>query len=459
MSSPEDRSGHRTQLKKSSDFTDLKQRLNDLGARLGDSLRPENDPEQRARDAANGLKRRLEDLGARLAGRWQTEDEFEKAAEGAANDRWREVRALYTRDVTSRGLRDLVDEEPRESFRYFTRQIDFDALRDRPFWERIPMATWQIFQAMAYRLSPARRLLFAVGVPVVAVAWVRFILDSFGGGGLGFRVDWTLVAATLLLFLLVLELRDKLALKGDLEIAREIQFGLLPFEPFSRGKVTVNSMMRPANTVGGDYFDLIELGDGRIGLVMADVAGKGIPAALLMALLQASLRTLLTASLRGAELIAKLNEHLHSYIPSNRLITLFYAELDPETGDVSYVNAGHNPPLLVGSGGVSRLHSTGLVLGVVPDGDYEMRRTQLEEGDRLVLYTDGATEAFNRQDEEYGEERLIGFLAGQRHLPAEALLSGLVANVLEFSSPVRPRDDMTVMVVACDSPASTKPGD
>ena len=303
----------------------------------------------------------------------------------------------------ARARGDLVDEEPRESFRYFTRQIDFDALRDRPFWERIPMATWQIFQAMAYRLSPARRLLFAVGVPVVAVAWVRFILDSFGGGGLGFRVDWTLVAATLLLFLLVLELRDKLALKGDLEIAREIQFGLLPFEPFSRGKVTVNSMMRPANTVGGDYFDLIELGDGRIGLVMADVAGKGIPAALLMALLQASLRTLLTASLRGAELIAKLNEHLHSYIPSNRLITLFYAELDPETGDVSYVNAGHNPPLLVGSGGVSRLHSTGLVLGVVPDGDYEMRRTQLEEGDRLVLYTDGATEAFNRQDEEYGE--------------------------------------------------------
>ncbi len=436
------------------DLADLQQRMNVLGARLGDKWRSSDDPEKRGENVADDLKRRIDELGGRLAGKWKSEDELEGDADRSANDRWKEVRALYTRDVTSRGLRDLVDEEPRESFRYFTRQIDFDALRDRPFWERIPMATWQIFQAMAYRLSPARRLLFAVGVPVVAVAWVRFTLDSFGSGGLGLQIDWTLMAATLLLFLLVLELRDKLALKGDLEIAREIQFGLLPFEPFARGRVTVNSSMRPANTVGGDYFDLIELGEGRVGLVMADVAGKGIPAALLMALLQASLRTLVTASLRGAELIGKLNEHLHACIPSNRLITLFYAELDPETGDLLYVNAGHNPPLLVGEDGVTPLRCTGLVLGVVPKEDYEARHARLRSGDRLVLYTDGITEASNRQDVEYGEERLVGFLAARRDLPAAALVPGLVGDVLEFSSPVRPRDDMTLMVVACDSIAS-----
>ena len=404
----------------------------------------------KSRPDFSDFKQRLDNLGARLADHWRSGVDDERVVEDTANDRWRELRSLYTRDVTSKGLRDLVDEEPRESFRYFTRQIDFDALRDRPFWERIPMATWQVFQAMAYRLSPARRLLFAISVPIVAVAWARFILDSLGRRGLGLQVEWTLIAASLLLFLLVLELRDKLALKGDLEIAREIQFGLLPLEPFVLGKVTVDSTMRPANTVGGDYFDVIELGDGRVGLVMADVAGKGIPAALLMALLQASLRTLLTASLRGAELIAKLNEHLHAYVPSNRLITLFYAELDPETGDLLYVNAGHNPPLLVGKGAVSRLRSTGLVLGVVPKENYEARATRLESGDRLVLYTDGVTEAFNRRDEEYGEERLVGFLAARRDLPGEALVSGLVENVIEFSSPVRPRDDMTVMVVACD---------
>ena len=128
----------------------------------------------------------------------------------------------------------------------------------------------------------------------------------------------------------VLELRDKLALKGDLEIARQIQFGLLPFEPFHRNGTSICAAMRPANTVGGDYFDIIDLGDGpRLAVVMGDVAGKGMPAALLMALLQGSLRTLLERRLaRRPTLIAKLNAHLYANIPSNRLVTLFYGELD-----------------------------------------------------------------------------------------------------------------------------------
>ena len=106
-------------------------------------------------------------------------------------------------------------------------------------------------------------------------------------------------AATLLLFLLVMELRDKLGLKSDLEVARQIQFGLLPFEPWERAGFTAVSAMRPANTVGGDYFDIVELGEGRVAIAVGDVAGKGMPAALLMALLQGSLRTLLTAGLRA----------------------------------------------------------------------------------------------------------------------------------------------------------------
>ena len=133
----------------------------------------------------------------------------------------------------------------------------------------------------------------------------------------------------------MLELRDKLSLKGDLEIARQIQFGLLPFEPWDKDGVRIATAMRPANTVGGDYFDVIELGAGRLAVAVGDVAGKGMPAALLMALLQGSLRTLVSAGLRGAELMAKLNAHLCANIPSNRLITLLYAELDPETGQLA----------------------------------------------------------------------------------------------------------------------------
>src|SRR6185503_5487097 len=244
------------------------------------------------------------------------------------------------------------------------REIDFASLHRYRWYKRYPLAAWKVFLAVAYRLSPARRLLFAVAVPLLVLSWIRFgtdaVLSSFMAS-----LSWPLLAASLLFALLVLELRDKLVLKGDLEIARQIQFGLLPFEPYVRDGVSVHAAMRPANTVGGDYFDVIELGGHRLAVAVADVAGKGMPAALLMALLQGSLRTLITAGFRGAELIRTLNDHLCANIPPNRLVTLFYAELDLATGAFHYVNAGHNAPFLLRPAGATRLGTTGVALGVV----------------------------------------------------------------------------------------------
>jgi serine phosphatase RsbU (regulator of sigma subunit) len=311
---------------------------------------------------------------------------------------------------------------------------------------------WRVFEAMAYRLHPARRILFAVAVPLLLLGWVVYLLEVAARGGFpsGFvRWDGLLIAsASVIFFLLLVELRDKLGLKSDLEVARQIQFGLLPFEPWERAGFTVVSAMRPANTVGGDYFDLVELGEGRVAIVMGDVAGKGMPAALLMALLQGSLRTLLTAGLRGGDLMAKLNAHLYANIPSNRLVTLFYGELDPATGRLAYVNAGHNPPLLARlNGPVERLAATSLALGVVAETPFEVGTVAIEAGDRLLLYTDGVTEAENGIDEEYGERRLLAFLEAHRKDSDRALLDGALASVLLFGGGVRPRDDMTLMVV------------
>jgi sigma-B regulation protein RsbU (phosphoserine phosphatase) len=302
---------------------------------------------------------------------------------------------------------------------------------------------------MAFRLSPARRVLFALSVPLLAIAWMRWALAVVGP--LAFEVSTAftlmLVATTLLFALLVMELRDKLALKGDLEIARQIQFGLLPFAPLESEGTSIHSLMRPANTVGGDYFDVIDLGEGRLAVVVGDVAGKGIPAALLMALLQGSLRTLITAGLRGANLVAKLNAHLHAHIPRNRLITLFYAEYDTATGRVEYVNAGHNAPFLLHHDRVERLEPTGMALGVLADTAYEGSLAVIEPGERLVLYTDGVTEAFDPKETEYGEERLEAFLKENAGLPHPRLIDAVREDVLSFCGPARPRDDMTLMVV------------
>jgi serine phosphatase RsbU (regulator of sigma subunit) len=364
---------------------------------------------------------------------------------------WQNVQDLFMQDVTERGLRELVEHEAQDTFRFFTRDVELQDLERKPWFKRWPVSAWRVFMAVAFRLNPARRIFFALAVPLLWLAWLRYLLAHLGGGesALPSLFGWTLFAATLFCGLLLLELRDKLALKSDLEVARQIQFGLLPFEPFERDGMAIRAAMRPANTVGGDYFDVIDLGSGRIAAVLGDVAGKGMPAALLMALLQGSLRTLITAGFRGPELISKLNDHLFANIPSNRLITLFYGELDTATGTLLYVNAGHNPPYrLSADGGSERLTATGMALGIVPSGQFEAREARLALGDRVFLYTDGVTEAEGPHDVEYGEPRLEAYLAAARGAGDRELIEGVRDDVIAFCGTAPPRDDMTMMVVS-----------
>lgn len=390
------------------------------------------------------LRQRFDAFAARFVEKPGPRPERPSPPPSAGEGYWQGVQELFTRGVTERGLRELIEHDTRDTMRFFTRELDLDALHPLPWYRRWPRAAWHVFLHTAFRLSPARRLVFAVAVPVLLVHWVRDLTV--------WASPWhvsLLVAATLLLGLLALELKDKLALKGDLEIARQIQFGLLPFEPVLRPGAFICASMRPANTVGGDYFDVIELEEGRLAIAVADVAGKGMPAALLMALLQGSLRTLITAGLRGPDLVAKLNDHLCANIPSNRLVTLFYAEFDPRTGELAWVNAGHNAPFLIRAGaGLERMPATGVALGVVPHAQFESRLARLQPGERLFLYTDGVTEAEDSAEREYGEERLAMQLEGWRHMSDGALMDAVCQDVLDFCGPIRPRDDMTLMVLA-----------
>jgi serine phosphatase RsbU (regulator of sigma subunit) len=395
---------------------------------------------------AGSSRERFEKLAARIGSR-------SRPAAGPAlrEEYWRSLRELFTRDVTHADLHRLLQHEVRETFSFLTREVDTSDLDTLPWWRRHPRALVRSFLAVAYRLNPWRRVLFAASMIALGVAWLAFALGLVASGPFSLAPlftghSWLLVAATLLGLLLVLELRDKLSLKGDLEIARQIQFGLLPFEPWDRDGVRIATAMRPANTVGGDYFDVIELPEGRLAVAVGDVAGKGMPAALLMALLQGSLRTLASAGLRGTELMTKLNAHLCANIPSNRLITLFYAELDPASGHFAYVNAGHNPPFLLQAGHPpARLGATAMALGITTDAEFDAMSLELDPGDRLVLYTDGITEAEDADDREYGDARLGAWLQSSREQPGRVLIDGVIAEVLEHCGNARPRDDMTLM--------------
>jgi hypothetical protein len=237
-------------------------------------------------------------------------------------------------------------------------------------------------------------------------------------------------------------------MKGDLEAARAIQFQLVPAPSFSEGDMRIHCHMRPANTVGGDYYDIITLQDGRVGIVVGDVSGKGLPAALLMTTLQGSLRTLISAGFRGDVLLTKMNEYLVANTPENKMVTLFFGELDTKTGELTYINAGHNPPLVVKANGAAQsLDSNSPVLGLLPQAAFPTEHTKLEAGDRLLIYTDGIVEASNKREEEFGEARLRDLAVSQRHTPALRFQEELYSKVLAFCQPSAPLDDMTLMIV------------
>lgn len=245
--------------------------------------------------------------------------------------------------------------------------------------------------------------------------------------------------------------RQRLAAdRRELEEARRIQRKLLPASLPQMNGWEIAASWQPAAGVGGDCYDAIPFGAGRFGVSIADVVGKGIPAALLMSNLQAAVRAFATGAAQPAEICQQVNRILCGHIAEGRFISFFYCLLDEEVGTLTYANAGHYPPILVRSdGAVERLGAGGAVLGVFPDGAYEEGTTAVRDGDRLVLFTDGITEATNAAGEEYGEARLVDVVLANRSCSAPALQARLAQSVSHFSNNAF-ADDATLIVLAAD---------
>jgi len=230
--------------------------------------------------------------------------------------------------------------------------------------------------------------------------------------------------------------------------AKAIQEKLLPREIPQLAGYEIASSWQSAGTVGGDYFDLLPLGPNALGLCIADVAGKGIPAALLMCNLQAAVRGLCSPSLSPEDLCNSLNSLVWRNTHTDRFITLFYGQLDGATRRLRYANAGHNAPFVVrANGSHQRLQEGGGVLGVFAEQSYSMAEVQLVPGDRVVLFTDGVTEACNSDGEEFGDARLLALLQEHRALPAADIQRKIVAAISEFSGGHR-TDDATLLVLS-----------
>jgi serine phosphatase RsbU (regulator of sigma subunit)/catechol 2,3-dioxygenase-like lactoylglutathione lyase family enzyme len=236
----------------------------------------------------------------------------------------------------------------------------------------------------------------------------------------------------------------------ELEIARQVQARLFPQTLPGCGTLEYAGVCMQARQVGGDYYDFLELGQDRLGLIIGDIAGKGIAAALLMANLQANLRSQCATALAGPQrFLESVNQRFYENTDASAYATLFFGEYDDRERRLRYANCGHLPGLLVRSDrAVERLHSTATVLGLFADWSCSIGECVLIPGDTLVLYTDGVTEAFNEREEEFGEQRLIEGLGRSRGLRPEAVVRAVLQDLREFS-PHEQRDDITLIVAKC----------
>jgi serine phosphatase RsbU (regulator of sigma subunit) len=346
-----------------------------------------------------------------------TKEPIGERVRNRADDFWQRTTAgLELQELWTR-----FKEETREGYRVSSREVDWQSIEGKRKTRRVVAVTRSIIE-------------------------IAMISETI----------WTLLAASSLLLLIALELADRVSMKRDLEIARDIQGWLVPAAPPLIANLDIAFTTRPANTVAGDYYDAFlreidtkDADSGQLFLVVADVAGKSVPAAMLMATFQASLRTLAASPISLAELTRRLNHYACAHsLNGRRFTTAFMAELDLTDNSLTYVTAGHNAPVLRRSSGViERLEAGGVPLGVEEDWAYDLGSTTLGPDDLLVAFSDGVSEAVNEKNEEYGESRLVELV---RTAPGESAASSLdrvIRSVDGFVGDTRQLDDITCLVL------------
>ncbi len=369
----------------------------------------------------------------------------------------------YTRDLRADDFQRLFTRDTPEAWHFFAKAIKAEELSHLPWHLRTIQYTRRAFLAFTMRLSPARRAIYGIAVAMAllgllrlfsGIGWLRVplipfvvsvpvpVLDSPAG------TMWLAGGFLVLNLLILLEVADRLTLKKDLEVAREIQQAMLPREIYTATGIEAFGVTRPANTVGGDLYDLIRRPDGRFVFALGDVAGKGSPAALLMALAVAMLRVLVDEGLEPAELAVRLNIQVSRHAPGSRFITMVLGLYDPDSGRITYVNAGQNPPLLRrASGHIERLTEGGVALGMFDQASYTAGTLTLGAGDVLVLFSDGVTEAENPSGVAFDDAGLEQIVNQHWWKDLQTLGTSVLKAVETHAAGTRIADDLTFMAV------------
>jgi hypothetical protein len=336
-----------------------------------------------------------------------------------------------------------IKTEVRSIYRFYLdeeRRAEIEKMRAPKRVLALPL--W-LLRSLLLKLTPQRRTLLILALIVAFIGRFRFnvqeVAVSFDGS------PW---AFLMVLFVLALELKDKLLARDEIAVARQVQLAILPSSDPPWPGYALWSHTRPANDVGGDLIDYIEEpSPGSLGVALGDVAGKGLGAALLMAKLQASLR----ATAPGASDLGALGDRLNGILCrdglDNRFATLFYLEAPARGGTVRFLNAGHNPPLVVRAGSVDLVEQASRPLGMFPDSTYAEGRLDLDPGDLLVVYSDGLVEARDLADREFGLDRLKTLVTSLRDRPPAETGRVILGEVDRFLGDDKPQDDLSLILI------------
>ena len=312
----------------------------------------------------------------------------------------------------------------------------------RPVRRTISVVGW-LLKSLFLKLTPARRILLALSV-VLMWQTTNFARQV---GTTEISVHFPFLGIATLLLILMLELKDKLVARDELAAGRAVQQALMPNPEPIIGGWDVWLFTRSANDVGGDLVDCIPLKDDRFGIVLGDVAGKGLPAALLMAKLQSTLRALSLDEPSLAVLGDKTNHILCRDGLPNRFATLVYLQVGAVSGAVRVLNAGHPPPLVLRGKAVEELQFGSMALGMLPEATFSEHYAELADGDVLLVFSDGLTEAMNEREDFFGDRRVRDCLLSLTGMVAKDVGTRVVAAVDEFVGDARPHDDLSLVVL------------
>jgi sigma-B regulation protein RsbU (phosphoserine phosphatase) len=346
-------------------------------------------------------------------------------------------------DITQGDLFATLRREAREIEDFYLSDEEHERLdRKGAIWRWFVLAWW-VLKNSFYKLTPARRLLLVVGLVLL------FIKISATGqqGHSSINMNFDLLGVACILLVLILELKDKLLARGELESGRAVQRAMSPEPSPVVAGWNVWLFTRSANEVGGDLVDFLRLTGDRFGIVIGDVAGKGLGAALFMVKIQATLSAIASEYHSLSDLASKLNGILIRDGMPGKFASMIFVRIDSPAGTLRYVNAGHLPPLVVSTDGVKQLPKGNVALGLSADAVYDGQEIAMSTGQSLVLYSDGLTEAQNEAGEFYGMERFEALCRQLAGCSAQAFGERLVAEVALFEGESRRNDDLSLAIL------------